>query len=111
MVIPFLKHYRPDVGICYVPMVAFCIVIMTNAVNLTDGLDGLAVGCSVIMGIFFAVAAYISGCSDLSRYVNVPYVAGSWELSVFCAALIGGCRVSSGTTVFPRRSLWVIWVL
>jgi len=90
VVIPFLKHYRPDVGIGYILIVAFCIVVMTNAVNLTDGLDGLAIGCSVIMGIFFTVAAYISGCSDLSRYVNVPYVAESWELSVFCAALVGG---------------------
>ena len=77
-------------GFGYILVVAFCIVVMTNSVNLTDGLDGLAIGCSVIMGLFFAVAAYISGCSDLSRYVNVPYVAGSWELSVFCAALVGG---------------------
>ena len=90
VVIPFLKNYRPDVGFGYILVVAFCIVVMTNSVNLTDGLDGLAIGCSVIMGIFFTVAAYISGCSDLSRYVNVPYVAGSWELSVFCAALVGG---------------------
>lgn len=103
VVIPFLKHYRPDVGIGYVPMVMFCVVVMTNAVNLTDGLDGLAVGCSVIMGIFFAVAAYISGCNDLSRYVNVPYVAGSWELSVFCAALIGGCLGFFWYNCFPAQ--------
>jgi phospho-N-acetylmuramoyl-pentapeptide-transferase len=90
LVIPFIKGFKPDIGPFYILIVAFYIVGMSNAVNLTDGLDGLAIGCSVIAGIAFAVVAYISGRVDFSNYLRVPYIPGSGELCVFCAAVAGG---------------------
>ncbi|GAB64010.1 phospho-N-acetylmuramoyl-pentapeptide-transferase [Candidatus Jettenia caeni] len=90
IVIPFIKEFKPDLGPFYILVVTFFIVAMSNAVNLTDGLDGLAIGCSIIAGAVFTVIAYISGNVDFSNYLNIPYIAGSQELSVFCAALAGG---------------------
>ncbi|TLD42593.1 MAG: Phospho-N-acetylmuramoyl-pentapeptide-transferase [Candidatus Jettenia ecosi] len=90
VVIPFIKEFKPDLGPFYILVVTFFIVAMSNAVNLTDGLDGLAIGCSIIAGAVFTVIAYISGNVDFSNYLNIPYIAGSQELSVFCAALAGG---------------------
>lgn len=90
LVIPFLKGFKLDLGPFYILVVAFFVVGMSNAVNLTDGLDGLAIGCSIIAGIAFAVVAYVSGRGDFSNYLRIPYIPGSGELSVFCAALAGG---------------------
>ncbi|MDN3511345.1 MAG: phospho-N-acetylmuramoyl-pentapeptide-transferase [Candidatus Jettenia sp.] len=90
VVIPFIKEFKPNLGPFYILIVTFFIVAMSNAVNLTDGLDGLAIGCSIIAGAVFTVIAYISGSVDFSSYLNIPYIAGSQELSVFCAALVGG---------------------
>ncbi|MCF6157580.1 MAG: phospho-N-acetylmuramoyl-pentapeptide-transferase [wastewater metagenome] len=90
LTIPFLKGFRPDLGPFYILIVTFFIVAMSNAVNLTDGLDGLAIGCSVIAGIIFTVIAYASGNVNVSNYLNIPYTPGSGELSIFCAALAGG---------------------
>ena len=90
LAIPFIKGFKPDLGPFYIMVVAFFIVGMSNAVNLTDGLDGLAIGCSVIAGIAFAVVAYVSGRVDFSNYLRISYIPGSGELSVFCAALAGG---------------------
>lgn len=89
LVIPFVKDFRPDLGPFYIFFVAFFMVGMSNAVNLTDGLDGLAIGCSIIAGIAFSVIAYASGRIDFSNYLRIPYVPGGGELSVFCAALVG----------------------
>lgn len=90
LVVPVLKGFQPDLGPFYIIVVAFFIVGMSNAVNLTDGLDGLAIGCGIIAGIAFAVISYVSGRVDFSDYLRIPYVPGSGELSVFCAALAGG---------------------
>lgn len=90
LAIPFIKNFKPDLGPFYVFVVALYIVGMSNAVNLTDGLDGLAIGCSIIAGVAFAAIAYITGRVDFSNYLNVSYVSGSGELSIFCAALVGG---------------------
>lgn len=90
LVIPMVKGFQPDIGPLYILFVTFFIVGMSNAVNLTDGLDGLAIGCSIIAGIAFAVVAYVSGRMDFSNYLRIPYIPGSGELSVFCAALVGG---------------------
>ncbi len=90
LVVPFVKSFKPDLGPFYILVVAFFIVGMSNAVNLTDGLDGLAIGCGIIAGVAFAVVAYISGRVDFSSYLRIPYIPGSGELSVFCAALAGG---------------------
>ncbi|MDN3514854.1 MAG: phospho-N-acetylmuramoyl-pentapeptide-transferase [Candidatus Brocadia sp.] len=90
LAIPFLKDFNSDLGPFYILVVALFVVGMSNAVNLTDGLDGLAIGCSIIAGIAFAVIAYITGRGDFSNYLRIPYIPGSGELSIFCAALVGG---------------------
>jgi phospho-N-acetylmuramoyl-pentapeptide-transferase len=65
------------------------IVGSSNAVNLTDGLDGLAIGCTVIVSFVFLVLTYVAGNVIFAGYLQIPYVAGAGELTVFCAAMIG----------------------
>jgi len=89
LVIPFFKETRPELGAFYVLMVMFFMVGMSNAVNITDGLDGLAIGCTVIAGLAFTLITYIVGRVDFSSYLNVPYISGVGELSIFCSALVG----------------------
>lgn len=103
IVIPFAKDFRLDLGPFYILVVSFFIVGMSNAVNLTDGLDGLAIGCSIIVGIVFAAVACISGRIDFSSYLNIPYVQGSEELSIFCAALVGGSLGFLWYNCFPAQ--------
>jgi phospho-N-acetylmuramoyl-pentapeptide-transferase len=88
--VPLVKDFKPDLGPFYILAIAFFIVGMSNAVNLTDGLDGLAMGCSVIAGIAFVGIACVSGRVDLSNSLKIPPVPGSGELSVFCAVVVGG---------------------
>ena len=70
-------------------LVAFTIVGSSNAVNLTDGLDGLATGCTLIVTVVFVVFTYVCGHAEISKYLQVPHVVGAGELTVFCAALCG----------------------
>jgi phospho-N-acetylmuramoyl-pentapeptide-transferase len=74
-----------------VAIAALSIVGSSNAVNLTDGLDGLAIGCTLIVTVVFLIMTYIAGNSILTRYLQVPYVPGAGELTVFCAAMMGAC--------------------
>ncbi len=87
--VPFFKDYEIDFGILYIPMVVFVITGFSNAVNLTDGLDGLAIGLVGISSLAWAAIAYISGRIDFSDYLNIIYLPGAGELTVFCAALVG----------------------
>jgi len=87
--VPFWKHPLFDLGIAYVVFVILVVVGSSNAVNLTDGLDGLAIGCAIIAAIAYGVISYVSGHSGFAAYLNIQYVAGSGELSVFCAAMLG----------------------
>ncbi len=87
--VPFLKDYEIDFGLLYIPMVVFVITATSNAVNLTDGLDGLAIGLVGISALAWAGIAYVSGRADFSNYLNIIYLPGSGELTVFAAALIG----------------------
>lgn len=87
--IPFLKNYVIDFGWLYIPFVIFVITAMSNAVNLTDGLDGLAIGITGIIALAFVGISYISGRVDFSHYLNLMYLRGSGELTIYCAALIG----------------------
>jgi phospho-N-acetylmuramoyl-pentapeptide-transferase len=86
--IPFVKNIRPDLGLFYIPFAMFVIVGASNAVNLTDGLDGLAIGPIMISAGTYAVIAYVTGHLKLAEYLQIPYVAGVGELSVFCAAVV-----------------------
>ncbi|MBN1154621.1 phospho-N-acetylmuramoyl-pentapeptide-transferase [candidate division KSB1 bacterium] len=87
--VPFLKNYEIDFGILYIPMVVFVIAATSNAVNLTDGLDGLAIGLVGISALAWAGIAYVTGRADFSNYLNIIYLPGSGELTIFAAAMIG----------------------
>lgn len=87
--VPFFKDYEINFGVLYIPMVVFVITLFSNAVNLTDGLDGLAIGLVGISSLAWAAIAYISGRFDFSDYLNIIYLPGAGELTVFCAALVG----------------------
>ncbi|WP_018127243.1 phospho-N-acetylmuramoyl-pentapeptide-transferase [Balneola vulgaris] len=97
--VPFLKNVNIDYAIfgeelgwlIYIPVAVFVITAVSNATNLTDGLDGLASGVSAICGFVFAIFAYVSGRTDLSTYLDIMYLPGAGELTIFCAALIGAC--------------------
>jgi len=84
---PFLKDVRPDIGLWYVPFGALVVVGAANAVNLTDGLDGLAIGPVMIAGGTYAVFAYTAGHARIAEYLQIPFVPGAGELAVFCGAL------------------------
>jgi len=87
--IPFLKNYFLDFGILFIPFVMLVLTGSSNAVNLTDGLDGLAIGLTGICAIAFAGLAYVTGRTDFSRYLGITYLDGSGELTIFCGTLIG----------------------
>ncbi len=88
--VPFFKNLVFDFGpYLYIPFVILVITATSNAVNLTDGLDGLAAGTVSIAFIAIMLLAYFTGNLQLSEYLNLPYLRGAGELTVFCAALIG----------------------
>lgn len=87
--IPFLKNVLIDLGAVFVFWVVLVVVGSSNAVNLTDGLDGLAIGCTLMVAFTLAVLSYITGNAAISSYLLVPHVPGTGELTVFCAAMVG----------------------
>jgi phospho-N-acetylmuramoyl-pentapeptide-transferase len=90
--IPFFKSWHIDFAWwAYIPFVMLVVIGSSNAVNLTDGLDGLAAGLAAIAAGTFGVFAYIMGRVDISDYLNLFYLSGAGELTVFCVALTGGC--------------------
>lgn len=103
--VPFLKNNQFDYSnlipdflgldqytwVIYVIAVIFIITAVSNGANITDGIDGLAAGTSVIIGIGLAVLAYVSGNKVFSQYLNVMFIPDSGELAVFCAAFVGAC--------------------
>jgi phospho-N-acetylmuramoyl-pentapeptide-transferase len=86
---PFFKRLHPNLGWLYIPFVMLVIVGTSNAVNLTDGLDGLAIGCVSTSALAYLVMTYIVGRVDYTTYLNIPYVPGSGELTIIVAALVG----------------------
>jgi UDP-N-acetylmuramyl pentapeptide phosphotransferase/UDP-N-acetylglucosamine-1-phosphate transferase len=89
-------------------IVLLAIMGSSNAVNLTDGLDGLATGCTLIVGFVFLFFTYLAGNVKAAEYLQIPYVPGAGELTVFCAASLARALASCGSTVIRRRFLWVI---
>jgi len=89
--VPFFKRLVIDLGWFYIPFSALVIVGSSNAVNLTDGLDGLAAGLVGIAATANAVIVYVSGNRIISEYLKILYIPGSGELAVFCGALGGAC--------------------
>ena len=89
LMLPFYKYPLHIGAVFGVIIVALAIVGSSNAVNLTDGLDGLATGCTLIVGFVFLFFTYLAGNIKAAAYLQIPYVAGAGELTVFCAALLG----------------------
>ena len=87
--IPFFKNYVLNLGFLYVPFIVLVITGSSNAVNLTDGLDGLAIGLSAICFVAFATLTYISGRADYSSYLQINYIPGIGELTIYCASAMG----------------------
>jgi phospho-N-acetylmuramoyl-pentapeptide-transferase len=87
--IPFFKRLTPELGWWYVPFAAFVIVGASNAVNLTDGLDGLAIGPTIIAAVTYMIFAYVAGHVKIAEYLQISYVTGCGEIAVFCGALAG----------------------
>ena len=89
LIIPFVKDVLPQLGIFYVVMTYFVIVGTSNAVNLTDGLDGLAIVPTIMVASAFALFAYVTGNANFSEYLNIPHIAMTSELVVVCTAIVG----------------------
>ena len=89
--IPFLKDTVVDFGLLYPLMIILVVTSTSNAVNLTDGLDGLAAGLLAISFSVFSIIAYVSGRVDFSDYLNIIYLPGAGELTIFTAACVGAC--------------------
>ena len=86
---PFFKNFLPDLGMGYIILVVLVVVGASNAVNLTDGLDGLAIGPIIIAFLSFLVFSYLAGHIKIAQYLQIPYVSGAGELSVICGAVVG----------------------
>jgi phospho-N-acetylmuramoyl-pentapeptide-transferase len=87
--LPFLKTVTPKLGLWYIPVAVFIIVGFSNAVNLTDGLDGLAIGPIIIAFFSYLIFTYLAGNMKIANYLQIPYMPGSGELTVICGAIIG----------------------
>ncbi len=89
LIVPFFKNIAIVMGIFFIPMTYFVIVGTSNAVNLTDGLDGLAILPTVLVAGALGIFAYVTGNIKFSEYLAIPYVVGVGELTIFCGAIVG----------------------
>ena len=94
LMLPFYKYPITFGAVLGIPVLGILLTTLTlvgssNAVNLTDGLDGLAIGCTLIVSFVFLVLTYLAGNLKAATYLQIPYVSGAGELTVFCAAMIG----------------------
>jgi phospho-N-acetylmuramoyl-pentapeptide-transferase len=89
LTLPFFKKWTPDLGVLFVPWTVLVIVGAANAVNLTDGLDGLAIGSALIASATYAILAYIAGHAKVAGYLDVPNVKGGGELAIILGAMVG----------------------
>jgi len=89
--VPFIKNAVLDLGVLWIPFGIFWLVGFSNAVNLTDGLDGLATGLMIMVALTLAVIAYMSGRADFAQYLNIQFIPEGGEIAVLCLALVGAC--------------------
>ncbi len=101
--VPFEKMVNFDFGILYIPVVIFIITATSNAVNLTDGLDGLCIGTVGISALTLAVIAYFSGNAFFADYLNIMHLHGSAELTIFCAAIVGAALGFLWYNAYPAQ--------
>jgi len=87
--LPFFKRAVLDLGWLYAPFAVLLLVWYSNSVNLTDGLDGLAIGLVIMVALALAVLAYLTGRADWAVYLGIPFIKGSWEITIFCLATVG----------------------
>jgi phospho-N-acetylmuramoyl-pentapeptide-transferase len=101
--IPFLKNYEFDFALFYIPIIIFIITGTSNAVNLTDGLDGLATGTVSVVVMTLGIIAYLSGNEIAAKYLNIIYLKGNGELIVYCSALAGATLGFLWFNSFPAQ--------
>jgi phospho-N-acetylmuramoyl-pentapeptide-transferase len=101
--IPFFKDVYPDLGLLYIPFAAFIIVGTSNAANITDGLDGLAIGPTIVAAFAYAGLAYVAGNVVLAEYLNITYVRGAGELTMYCGAVLGAGLGFLWFNTFPAQ--------
>ncbi|MEN8188564.1 MAG: phospho-N-acetylmuramoyl-pentapeptide-transferase [Thermodesulfobacteriota bacterium] len=101
--VPFLKNIQPDLGWLYIVFAILVIVGASNAVNLTDGLDGLAAGPTVISSSVYIIFSYLAGHVILADYLQIPYIQGGGELAVFCSAMAGACLGFLWFNAYPAQ--------
>jgi len=101
--VPFFKTVIPDLGALYIPLAVFVIVGASNAVNLTDGLDGLAIGPVLIAAGTYMVFAYLAGHVKIASYLQIPYVSGGGELTIFCGAVVGASMGFLWYNTYPAQ--------
>ncbi|MFZ5570577.1 MAG: phospho-N-acetylmuramoyl-pentapeptide-transferase [Thermodesulfobacteriota bacterium] len=101
--VPFFKTISPDLGYGYILFAVFVIVGTSNAVNLTDGLDGLAIGPVLISAVTYMVFAYLAGHARMATYLQIPHVPGSGEITVFCGALAGAALGFLWFNTYPAQ--------
>jgi phospho-N-acetylmuramoyl-pentapeptide-transferase len=99
----FFKNYLVDFGIFYIPLVILVITGSSNAVNLTDGLDGLAIGLVGLCAFAFAGLCYMTGRVDFSRYLSIIYLEGAGELAVYCGAVVGAALGFLWFNAYPAQ--------
>lgn len=101
--IPFEKMSNFDFGLLYIPVVIFIITATSNAVNLTDGLDGLCIGTVGVSALTLAVVAYFSGNAFFADYLNIMHLQGTEELAIFCAAIVGAAMGFLWYNAYPAQ--------
>jgi phospho-N-acetylmuramoyl-pentapeptide-transferase len=89
VILPFFKNVMPDISAFYILFIVVVVVFASNAVNVTDGLDGLAIGSTLIAAAAFTVLAYVTGHRVFSDYLDLLYLPGAGEVTVFCGAMVG----------------------
>lgn len=100
---PFLKDAIFNLGLIFIPFCALVLVSSSNAVNLTDGLDGLAIGPTLVASMTFLVFSYVTGNVEFSTYLHLPYVEGAGEVAVFCGTLFGACLGFLWFNTYPAQ--------
>jgi phospho-N-acetylmuramoyl-pentapeptide-transferase len=101
--VPFFKNFSIHWGYFFIPLVVLVIAGTSNAVNITDGLDGLAIGLLGISFVCFAIICYLTGNSIISRYLNIPYIPYTGELAVYCAAAVGAALGFLWFNAYPAK--------
>ena len=101
--LPFIKSFQPDLGLWYIPFAVLVIVGASNAVNLTDGLDGLAAGPLVISGSVYLIFSYIASHAIVSSYLQIPFIQGGGEVAIICGAMVGACLGFLWFNTYPAQ--------